>query len=310
MNALMAARLKERLEQGESLLWEQSLTHPEQIRLTWPGEAWGEETEPPCISHVLRGPIRLVICGGGHVAQALAASASAVGFAITVLEDRAEMLDAGRFPVNADLRLGDFSRLLREGEFPPNAFYAVMTRSHGENRRCLRAVMERPHGYAGMLGSRRDRGELRQWLVEEGAPPEAVARLHHPIGCSVGAETPAEIAVAVTAELIQCRRTLGGGIELEPAVLEGLLNPPYAWVMLAKTEGITPRKPGACMLVYPNGSVGGTIGGGTGEAAAVGQALEVLRTGRAGSFTYPQAQAVPRCGGTISYTIVPVKEEI
>ncbi len=309
MNATMAAELSALLARGESPLWEQSLTNPERIRLTWSGGALGETGDDPCFSHVLCAPSRLVICGGGHVAQALAAAASAVGFAITVLEDRPEMLEEGSFPADADLRLGDLPTLLREGDFPPNAFYAVMTRSHGENRRCLRTVLDLPHCYAGMLGSRQNKAELRRWLIEDGAPPEAVARLHHPIGLSIGAETPAEIGAAVTAELIQCRSTLGGSA-LEQTVLEGLSEPPYAWVMLVKTKGITPRKPGACMLVRPDGSAVGTIGGGAREAAAIRQALEVLRSGRAGCFTFPENEAPSSCGGVVTYTIVPVKEDV
>lgn len=309
MKATMAAELKVRLEEGESPIWEQSLHHPEQIRLTWPDDVWGEAVEQPCFSHRLSAPVRLVICGGGHVAQALAAAASAVGFQITVLEDRPEVLEEGQFPPKTELRLGSVPELLRTGNFPPNAFYAVMTRNHGENRRCLRGVMDLPHGYVGMLGSRRDAQNLRRWLLEDGVPEETVAGLHHPIGLSIGAETPAEIAVAVTAELIRCRKSLVSGSVLEQAVLDGLLKPPYAWVMLTDTQGITPRKPGAVMLVFSDGSICGTIGGGAREAAAIRQALEVLKTRRAGCFTYPEHGAMPTCGGIVTYTIVPVEED-
>lgn len=309
MKATIAAQLKVRLEEGESPIWEQCLHHPEQIRLIWPDGVWGEAVEQPCFSHRLRAPVWLVICGGGHVAQALAASAAAVGFQITVLEDREQVLKEGRFPPNADLRLGDVPELLHRGNFPTNAFYVVMSRNHGENRRCLRAVMDLPCGYVGMLGSRRDASELRQWLKEEGVPKEKAARLHHPIGLPIDAETPAEIAVAVTAELIQCRAAFNGGSALELSVLDGLLQPPYAWVMLVETKGITPRKPGASMLVRPDGSILGTIGGGAREAAAVRQALEVLKTHRAGCFTYPENGALPTCGGIVTYTIVPVEED-
>lgn len=309
MKASTAAEIKARLERGESPLWEQSLTHPEQLRLTWSDGIQDTVPTQPCFFHRLSAPIHLVICGGGHVAQALAASASAVGFQITVLEDRPEVLQEGQFPPETELRLGSVPELVRTGKFPPNAFYAVMTRNHNENRRCLRAVMDMPHGYVGMLGSRRDAEALRQWLIEDGVPEETVAGLHHPIGLPIAAETPAEIAVAVTAELIQCRKTLDLGSALEQTVLDGLSAPPYAWVMLVDTKGITPRKPGASMLVYPDGSVRGTIGGGAREAAAIRQAQKVLHTRRAGCFTYPENGAVPTCGGIVTYTIVPVEED-
>ncbi len=309
MDASIAEVLKAQLDRGECPRWEQSLCHPEQIRIRTKTECWGGPVEEPCVSLPLRGPIPLVICGGGHVAQALAAAASAVGFPITVLEDRPEVLEQGAFPPETTLRLGSMTELIAAETGSAQTFYAVMTRSHEENRRCLRAVLEKPHGYAGMLGSRRDAADLRRWLVEDGVPEETVARLHHPIGLDIGAESPAEIAAAVTAELIACRAALGGGSRLESSVLEGLNRPPYAWVMLVETKGITPRKPGACMLVHPDGSICGTIGGGAREAAAIRQALDVLRTRKAGWFTYPDCKAPVQCGGIVTYTIVPVKEE-
>jgi xanthine dehydrogenase accessory factor len=67
-------------------------------------------------------------------------------------------------------------------------------------------VIGKPAAYIGMIGSRRRVSAVLQHLVEEGADPEAVARVHTPIGLDIGAETPEEIAVAIMAEVIQVRR--------------------------------------------------------------------------------------------------------
>jgi xanthine dehydrogenase accessory factor len=58
----------------------------------------------------------------------------------------------------------------------------------------------------GMIGSRRRVGAVLQHLIDDGLDPEAVARVHSPIGLDIGAETPEEIAVAIVAEVIQARR--------------------------------------------------------------------------------------------------------
>ena len=60
--------------------------------------------------------------------------------------------------------------------------------------------------YVGMIGSKRRVGAVLQHLIDDGLDPEAIARVHTPIGLDIGAETPEEIAVAIMAEIIQARR--------------------------------------------------------------------------------------------------------
>jgi xanthine dehydrogenase accessory factor len=70
----------------------------------------------------------------------------------------------------------------------------------------LRAVAGSPAAYVGMIGSKRRVAAVLKHLVEEGADPEAIARVHTPIGLDIGAETPEEIAVAIMGEIIMARR--------------------------------------------------------------------------------------------------------
>ena len=60
--------------------------------------------------------------------------------------------------------------------------------------------------YLGMIGSRRRVRRINEWLREQGASEERIATLHAPIGLDIGAETPAEIAVSILAEIVQHRR--------------------------------------------------------------------------------------------------------
>lgn len=312
MKAECYRRLKELLLAGESPRLESALA-PDDLgreRLRWGEESLGDDWKGPGYAQTLTAPARLVICGGGHVARALAPAAQSVGFRVTVLEDRREVLEEGNFPPETDLRWGEFETLLREGGFGANSFYAVMTRGHGKDWSCLTEILKLPHGYVGMMGSRKKAAATRQMLEKAGFDAGAIESVHCPIGIKIGAETPAEIAVSIVAELIQCRSSLGLAAPLDGGFVAALDQFPYALVTLVDCQGSTPRAPGARMLVWPDGTIRGTIGGGVSEAAAKRQALEALQTGRPSLNTYRMdGSAGSICGGSIHYLIIPVKED-
>jgi xanthine dehydrogenase accessory factor len=87
----------------------------------------------------------------------------------------------------------------------PSTFIAIVTRGHIYDREALRAALATQPAYLGMIGSRRKRDLIYSSLMEEGVSAEALRRVHTPIGISIGAETPEEIAVSIVAELIQVR---------------------------------------------------------------------------------------------------------
>lgn len=300
--------LKALLLAGESPRLESSLEHLGRERLTWAGGSLGEEIAGRSFSQTLTAPTRLVICGGGHVSRALAAAAAQVGFAVTVLEDRKELLERRCFPAGTELRWGEYAELIG-GDFGPHPFFAIMTRGHEMDWACLDAVLKRSYGYVGMMGSRRKAAATRQRLLAAGVAAEVINAIHTPIGLAIGAETPAEIAVSIVAQLIQCRKALGVEAPLDNGLIDALDGPPYALVTLVDCQGSTPRGEGARMLVLPDGSIRGTIGGGISEAVATAQALEALNTGEPGLYSYRMdGSAESICGGTVHYLIIPVKE--
>ena len=85
-------------------------------------------------------------------------------------------------------------------------FVCVMTRGHKDDLQVQAQVLKTKASYIGVIGSRRKAAAVAKRLEEEyQIPPEEIARVHTPIGLSIGAETPEEIAISIAAELIRHR---------------------------------------------------------------------------------------------------------
>ncbi len=157
---------------------------------------------------IVRPPACLFVFGGGHVGREVARQGSRLGFEVTVVDDRPEYLEAGRYPAGVRrLRVErDFSAGLPG--IPPGAFVAVVTRCHKTDQAVVRHAVGRGAAYVGLIGSRRKIATVLKRAEELGAPREALAEVRGPIGLAIGAETPEEIAVSIAAEMIAVRRNV------------------------------------------------------------------------------------------------------
>ncbi len=165
------------------------------------------EPEEVLIEPVLPAPL-LVIAGGGHVGQALAVQARLVGFDVAVIDDRAEFLDAARYPQGVLTRCGRIDGELGAWPLDGDTYVAIVTRGHQHDRAALAACVGRPAAYVGMIGSRRKVALIRRDLLASGQASEPqLDRVCAPIGLDIGAQTVPEIAASVVAELIAVRRT-------------------------------------------------------------------------------------------------------
>lgn len=153
-------------------------------------------------------PTELVIVGAGHVAQPLALVGSVLDFRVTVLDDRPEFATTERFPGADHVLVADFAEPLAGIEVGPRTCIVLVTRGHRYDYDCLRELARRgaEPRYLGMIGSRRRVRAAFEQLAAEGVPAEWLARVHAPLGLDIGAETPAEIALAVGAEIILAAR--------------------------------------------------------------------------------------------------------
>lgn len=150
----------------------------------------------------------LVIVGAGHIAQPLARVGAMLGYRVTVVDDRAEFATRERFPEANRVVRGDFSEPLRDLSLGPHCHLVLVTRGHRHDFEVLRQVLAAPEqpAYIGMIGSRRRVRAAFEQLAAEGVPADRLAEIYAPVGLDLGAETPAEIAVAVAAELVRLRR--------------------------------------------------------------------------------------------------------
>ena len=148
----------------------------------------------------------LVVCGAGHIGEALAALALPLDFRVTVIDDREQFLNEARFPGCRRL-LGEFQPTLEAFRAPPGSFVAVVTRGHRFDQECLEwALRQENPRYVGLVGSRVKIQKILLRAREQGFPEERLARVRAPIGLDIGAVTVEEIAVAVAAELVAVRR--------------------------------------------------------------------------------------------------------
>lgn len=148
------------------------------------------------------GTVHLV--GAGHVALATAVCANFAGFEIVVMDDRAEFANSERYPQAREVYvLASFDNCIRD--LGPDDYVIIVTRGHLHDRDVLAQALKTSAGYIGMIGSRSKRAAVYRSLQDAGFSETDLQRVHCPIGLAIGADTPAEIAISIVAELVQAR---------------------------------------------------------------------------------------------------------
>ena len=151
-------------------------------------------------------PALLYIFGAGHVARNVCSVAASAGFEVVVTDDRSSYATNERFPAAREVSAMDFDRAMEKLDPAESSYIIIVTRGHRDDMRILRWAVQTRARYVGMIGSRRKVIGIFKTLREEGVPGHLFDRVHAPVGLDIGAVTPEEIAVAITAELIAFRR--------------------------------------------------------------------------------------------------------
>jgi len=147
----------------------------------------------------------LFVFGAGHVSMQIVPLAARVGFQVVVIDDRGVFADPRRFPEAAEVRCIPFEGVMERLTVDGASFVVIVTRGHMGDKAVLAQALKTEVRYIGMIGSRKKRDLIYQALLAEGFTQQDLDRVHSPIGIEIGAETPAEIAVSIVAELIQVR---------------------------------------------------------------------------------------------------------
>jgi xanthine dehydrogenase accessory factor len=147
----------------------------------------------------------LYIFGGGHVSLAVARAASAAGFGIGVIDDRAAFANSERFPMATEVYTS-YEEAFEKLKPNASSYMVIVTRGHKDDMRVLAWAVRTPARYIGMIGSKRKVISVYKALERDGYSPEEFERVNAPVGLDIGALSPEEIAVSIAAELIAVRR--------------------------------------------------------------------------------------------------------
>lgn len=157
------------------------------------------------IEPVLPGQTAYIV-GGGHVSREIAKLTKQIGLKTLVFDDRAEFANASRFPQADGIYLcPGYENIFNDFEITTNSYIIIVTRGHSFDKEVLGQALKTGAGYIGMMGSRRKRNTIYDTLVAEGYDASTLENVRCPIGLPIKAETPAELAVSIVAELIDHR---------------------------------------------------------------------------------------------------------
>lgn len=145
---------------------------------------------------------RLLVVGAGHVGQRLSALGRLLDYRVVILDSRADMLTRERFPDADQLVHGDVARTSELVPIDATTHVVIVTHAHEQDADALRSVLGSEAASIGMIGSSRKIEKIFEQLRTDGATAAQLEAVHAPIGLDIGAETPAELALSIIAELV------------------------------------------------------------------------------------------------------------
>ena len=245
---------------------------------------------------------RLIICGGGHVAKEVAAMAAHLDFHTRVIDDRKDLMTAERFPTAEEVICDTYDHIERYLE--PGAYYVIVTPDHKADYRCVSAILSTDYAYLGMIGSKGKVAAAEEKLREDGFAEEKIRSIFAPIGLSIGAVTPAEIAISILAQIIQ-EKNKTHAASADRSLLE--VKESGVLCIITEKHGSSPRGVGSMMFVGKN-TVLGSVGGGEPEYLAIAHAREITEiTTKEYHLNNKRADGLDMvCGGTIRVLFIPV----
>ena len=150
-------------------------------------------------------PLKLVIVGAVHIAQAIVPIARLAGYDIIVIDPRGAFASSERFP-DVTLHAQWPDEALAGIELDRRTAFIALTHDPKVDDPALTAALHDSCFYVGALGSKKTHSARIERLAAAGIAPDRLARIHAPIGLAIGARGPAEIAIAILAEMTRALR--------------------------------------------------------------------------------------------------------
>jgi xanthine dehydrogenase accessory factor len=165
----------------------------------------------------------MLIFGSADFAAALSRAGNLLGYRVTVCDARPVFATPARFPYADEVVVDWPHRYLEHTDMDARTAVCVLTHDAKFDIPLLRLALDLPVGYVGAMGSRRTHADRLDLLRHAGVPEGRLARLHSPIGLDLGARTPEETAISISAEII-ARANRGTGLPLSHGT--GLIHHP------------------------------------------------------------------------------------
>lgn len=198
LEKLVMADAREALKRGRSFLKSYSLDRRSGLQVCGGKVSIFIETVVP--------DKRLVIAGAGHIGLALSLIAKLLGFNVVIVDNRRDFARKERFPHADRVIRGPYQEAIKKIRPDKNTSIVIVTHGHAYDADSLEAALKTPAGYIGMIGSAAKIDFVFKTLLKKGFKQAELRKVHSPVGLKIGAQTPAEIAVAIAAQLIQAQK--------------------------------------------------------------------------------------------------------
>ena len=143
-----------------------------------------------------------VICGAGHIALPLSAIAKMLNYKVTIIDDRKVFANKRRFPHADKIIVGNHAQKLAKIPVNQNTHIMIVTQGNEYDFQCLKSVINSDFGYLGVISSKTKKIKFFNRLKNMGISAKLLKKIHIPAGIDIGAQTPEEIAVSISAELV------------------------------------------------------------------------------------------------------------
>ena len=146
--------------------------------------------------------LHLVICGAGHIALPLSLIGKMLNFDVTIIDNRKEFANKKRFPHVDKIIVGNHAQELAKVAINQSVYIAIVTQGNEFDFECLKVVVQSKAGYIGVISSKPKRIKFFGRLKEAGVDEKYLKNIKIPMGIDIGAQTPAEIAISIAAQMV------------------------------------------------------------------------------------------------------------